>query len=90
RGSFKQYIAEPFDFPGGEARVNILFTDEGGNNTQVTIKSAMFGLGRSFYPAKVTSNGKLEKDYYLLISGSLPREKTYEWLEDVKRLKEDK
>jgi hypothetical protein len=50
----------------------------------------MFGLGRSYYPIKVTSNGKLERDYYLLISGSLPKEKTYEWLEDVEPLEEKK
>ena len=90
RGSINQYIAEPYSFYGGQARINILFSEENGNKTQVTIKPTMFGFGRSYYPAKVTSNGKLERDYYLIISGSLPREKTYEWLEDVEPLEEKK
>ena len=30
----------------------------------------------------MTSNGKLEKDYFLLISNSLPIKKTYKWLEE--------
>jgi hypothetical protein len=81
--SFNQYVAEPYGFAGGEARVNILFIKKAENKTQVTIKPTLFGLGRSYYPTKVTSNGKLERDYYLLLSGSLPTEKTYEWLEDV-------
>jgi hypothetical protein len=90
RGSFDQYIAEPYSFFGGQTRINILFNKENDNKTQVTIRPTMFGLGRSFYPLKVTSNGKLERDYYLLISGSLPKEKTYEWLEDVEPLEEKK
>ena len=50
----------------------------------------MFGLGRSPLPIKATSNGRLEKDYCLLISGSLPKEKTYNWLEDAEPRKEEK
>jgi len=90
QGSFSQYIAEPYHFYGGQARVNILFTKEKENKTRVTIKPILFGLGRSYYPIKVSSNGKLERDYYLIISGSIPKEKTYKWLKDVEPLKEDK
>ena len=90
RGSVNQYIAEPYSFAGGQARVNILFSKEDENKTQLTIKPTMFGFGRSYYPAKVTSNGKLERDYYLLILGSLPGERTYEWLEEEEAVEENK
>lgn len=89
-GSVNQYVAEPYSFAGGQARVNILFVPQDANKTHLTIKPTMFGFGRSYYPAKVTSNGKLERDYYLLISGSLPREKTYKWLEDEEAMEENK
>lgn len=88
--SFNQYVAEPYSFYAGQARVNILLTKKNETNTQVTIKSAMFGLGRTYVPAKVTSNGKLERDYYLVIAGCLPKGKTYKWLEDVEPLAEKK
>ena len=90
RGSVNQYVAEPYSFAGGQARVNILFLEEDANKTQLTIRPTMFAFGRSSYPAKVTSNGKLERDYYLLISGSLPRERTYEWLEEEEAMEENK
>jgi len=90
RGSVNQYVADPYSFAGGQARVNILFVEADVNKTQLTIKPTMFAFGRSYYPAKVTSNGKLERDYYLLISGSLPRERTYEWLEEEKGMEENK
>jgi len=90
RGSVNQYVAEPYSFEGGQARVNILFVEEDANRTQLIIKPTMFAFRRNSYPAKVTSNGKLERDYYLLISGSLPREKTYEWLEEEEAVEENK
>jgi len=88
--AFSQYIAEPYGFYGGKAEINILFTQQKENTTQVNIKPALFGIGRSAFPIKVTSNGKLERDYYLLISGSIPKEKTYPWLEEVEPKKEKK
>jgi hypothetical protein len=89
-GSVNHYIAEPYSFAGGQGRVNILFVEADENKTQLIIRPSMFGFGRSYYPAKVTSNGKLERDYYLLISGSLPRERTYEWLEEEESKEENK
>lgn len=88
--SFSQYIADPYNFYGGQARINILFTKQNEGSTQVTIRPALFGLGRSPLPIKATSNGRMERDYYLLISGSLPKEKTYKWLEDAEPPKEEK
>ena len=90
RGSINQYIAEPYSYYGGQARINILFSKENEDKTRVTIKPTIFGFGRSYYPLKLTSNGRLERDYYLLISGSIPKERTYKWLEDEKSLKEGK
>ena len=79
-GKFSEYIAEPHTFPAGEAKANILFAEKDENSTLVTIKPSMFGLGRTYTPLKMTSNGKLERDYYLIISGTLPKGKSYKWL----------
>jgi len=67
RGSVNQYVAEPYSFVGGQARVNILFVEEDASKIHLTIKPTMFAFGRNSYPAKVTSNGRLERDFYLLI-----------------------
>jgi hypothetical protein len=88
RGSVNQYVADPYSFAGGQARVNLLFVEKDTNKTHLTIKPTIFGFGRSYYPVKATSNGKLERDYHLLISGSLPLERTYEWLEEEKDMEE--
>lgn len=79
-GNFSEYISESHSFPAGEAKVNILFADKDENSTLVTIKPSMFGLGRTYIPLKMTSNGKLERNYYLIISGTLPKGKNYKWL----------
>jgi hypothetical protein len=80
--SFGNYVADLSTFYGGEARTNILFIPEGQNQTRLTIKPTLLGWGRSPVPLEVASNGKLERGYYMLIAESLPRDKTYEWLED--------
>ena len=88
--AFTQYTADQYNFFMGRARVNVLFTKRDENTTQVTIKPALFGLGRAPFPIEVTSNGKLERNYYLLISASINTEKTYKWLEDAEPPKEEK
>lgn len=88
--SFREVIAEPSSFYGGQARVNILYTAISETQTRLTVKPVLLAQGRSYVPSKVASNGKLERDYYLLIAGSLPKGKTYEWLEDVESVKEEK
>ena len=50
----------------------------------------MFGLGRYSLSIKAASNGRLERDCYLLISGSLPKEKIYNQLEAAEPRKEEK
>ena len=80
--SFSNYVADLSTFYGGQARTNILFLPEQQDRTRLTIKPTLLGWGRGPVPIEVTSNGKLERSYYMLISESLPREKTYEWLED--------
>jgi hypothetical protein len=69
-------------FFGGRARVNILFEEAEPSKTRLTINPVLEGYGRSPMPMKATSNGKLERDYYQIIYNSIPREKTYDWLED--------
>lgn len=90
RGSIGQYTADPATYFGGEAQVNLLFSKVDDANTKLTIKPTILAVGRSPLPVKATSNGKLERDYHLLICGSLPMEKTYKWLEDLEPIKEEK
>lgn len=90
RGSIGQYTADPATFFGGEAQINLLFTKVDDLNTKLTVKPTILAIGRYALPVKATSNGKLERDYHLLISGSLPMEKTYKWLEDAEPAKEEK
>jgi len=93
-GAFQRVTAERAHFYGGLARVTLLFTKKPEEKTGININTALQGFtGRySFY---VTSNGKLEKDYFLLISNNLPVKRTYKWLEEDteevdKREKEEK
>jgi hypothetical protein len=80
-GAFQRTTAEKAYFYSGLARVSLLFTDQGEKGTGININSVLQGFtGRyNFY---VTSNGALEKDYFLLIQNNLPVRKTYKWLED--------
>ena len=80
-GAFQRVTAERGHFYGGLARVTLLFTEKPEEKTGININTALQGFtGRySFY---VTSNGKLEKDYFLLISNNLPAKRTYKWLEE--------
>jgi len=89
-GNFSQLTAERYNFCGGEARVNILFNEENETRSRIMINPMLIGQGRNYVRAKVASNGNLERNYYLLISGSLPGEKIYEWLEDVEPLNKEK
>jgi len=81
-GAFQRTTAEKAYFYSGLARVSLLFTDKGEQGTGIHINSVLQGFtGRyNFY---VTSNGALEKDYFLLIQNNLPARKTYKWLEDA-------
>jgi hypothetical protein len=80
-GAFQRTTAEKAYFYSGLARVSLLFTDKGEQGTGININSVLQGFtGR--YNLYVTSNGNLEKDYFLLIQNNLPIRKTYKWLED--------
>ncbi len=81
-GAFQRTTAEKAYFYSGLARVSLLFTDKGEQQrTGININSVLQGFtGR--YNLYVTSNGNLEKDYFLLIQNNLPVRKTYKWLED--------
>lgn len=80
-GAFQRTTAEKNYFYSGLARVSLLFTDKGKEGTGIHINSVLQGFtGR--YNMYVTSNGSLEKDYFLLIQNNLPVRKTYKWLED--------
>jgi len=80
-GAFQRTTAEKAYFYSGLARVSLLFTDKGDQGTGIHINSVLQGFtGR--YNLYVTSNGTLEKDYFLLIQNNLPIKKTYKWLED--------
>jgi hypothetical protein len=80
-GAFQRTTAEKAYFYSGLARVSLLFTDKGEKGTGININSVLQGFtGR--YNLYVTSNGALEKDYFLLIQNNLPVRKTYKWLED--------
>jgi hypothetical protein len=80
-GAFQRTTAEKAYFYSGLARVSLLFTDQGEKGTGININSVLQGFtGR--YNYYVTSNGALEKDYFLLIQNNLPVRKTYKWLED--------
>jgi hypothetical protein len=54
------------------------------------LRLVAIGLRRYPLPIKATSNGRLERGYYLLIFDSLPKEKIYKWLEDAEPRKEEK
>lgn len=90
RGSVSHYTADPASYFGGEAKINLLFTKVDEKRTRLTVKPTILAIGRSPLPIKATSNGKLERDYHLLICGSLPMEKSYKWLEDVEPTTEEK
>lgn len=78
--NFDQYIAERQFFVQGLARVNLLFQEEGEGRLRLIINSTLQGFtGR--WTVYVTSNGKIEKDYYLLITNNLQPKKSYPWLE---------
>jgi hypothetical protein len=81
-GAFQRTTAEKAYFYSGLARVSLLFTNKGEKGTGIHINSVLQGFtGR--YNLYVTSNGALEKDYFLLIQNNLPIKKTYKWLEDT-------
>lgn len=80
-GAFQRTTAERGYFYSGLARVSLLFTERAEQGTGIHINSVLQGFtGRyNFY---VTSNGTLEKDYFLLIQNNIPAQKTYKWLDD--------
>ena len=80
-GSLQRVTAERGHFFGGMARVTLLFTEKSKEKTGININTALQGFTGRYY-LYVTSNGKLEKDYFLLISSSLNIRKTYKWLEE--------
>ena len=79
-GDFKRVTAERDTFYGGMARVTLLFTEKPGKKTGININTVLQGF-RGSYSSYATSNGNLEKDYFLLISNNLPIKRTYQWLE---------
>jgi hypothetical protein len=82
-GGFKRVTAEKGYFYGGMARVTLLFTEKSQEKTGININTTLQGFTGRYY-AYVTSNGNLEKDYFLLISNNLPIKRTYKWLEEDK------
>jgi len=82
-GAFKRITAERGFFYSGLARVTLLFTEKSKEKTGININTALQGFTGRYY-LYVTSNGKLEKDYFLLISNNLPIRKVYKWLEEDK------
>jgi len=80
-GAFQRVTAERSHFYGGLVRVTLLFTEKSKEKTGININSALQGFTGRYY-FYVTSNGKLEKDYFLLISNNLPVKRTYKWLEE--------
>ena len=88
-GAFQRVTAERGFFYSGLARVTLLFTEKSKEKTGININSALQGFTGRYY-LYVTSNGNLEKDYFLLISNNLPIKRTYKWLEgDEKKKKEE-
>ena len=80
-GAFQRVTAERGFFYSGLARVTLLFTEKPEEKTGININSALQGFTGRYY-LYVTSNGNLEKDYFLLISNNLPIKRTYKWLEE--------
>lgn len=80
-GDFQRVTAERGVFYSGLARVTLLFTEKSKEETGININTALQGFTGSYY-LYVTSNGNLEKDYFLLISNNLPIKRTYKWLEE--------
>lgn len=80
-GTFQRVTAERNLFYSGLARVTLLFTEKPGKKTGININTVLQGFTGRYY-LYVTSNGKLEKDYFLLISNNLPIKRTYKWLEE--------
>ena len=81
--NFQQYTAERGVFLNGVARLNILFQEEREGRMKAYINSTLQGYtGRWLVYA--TSNGKIEKDYFLLITSNLPQKKSYPWLDKKK------
>jgi hypothetical protein len=81
--NFQQFVAENAFFVNGLAKLNILFHEENEGKLKVYINSTLQGFtGRWLvYPP---SNGKIEKDYLLLITNNLPQKKSYPWLDKKK------
>jgi hypothetical protein len=81
--NFQQFTAEQGFYLSGLARLNILFQEEKEGRIKVYINSTLQGYtGRwVVYPV---SNGKIEKDYFLLITNNLPQKKIYPWLDKQK------
>jgi hypothetical protein len=80
-GEFQRVTAERGSVNSGVARVTLLFTEKAEDRTGIHINTVLQGFKGNHY-LFATSNGNLEKDYYLLISNNLPIKKTYKWLED--------
>lgn len=80
-GAFQRVTAERGFFYSGLARVTLLFTEKSEGKTGVNINTALQGFTGRYY-VYVTSNGNLEKDYFLLIANNLPIKRTYKWLEE--------
>ena len=80
-GIFQRFAAETRTLSGGLARVTLLLIEINKVKTGVYISARLQGYtGRRYI--HVTSNGNLEKDYFLLLSSNLSLKKTYEWLEE--------
>ena len=80
-GAFRRLTAEQRTFTSGVARVTLLLVDTHSGKTGIYINASLQGFtGRSYF--HVTSNGNLERDYFLLISNNLPLKKTYNWLDE--------
>ena len=80
-GEFQRVTAERGSFYSGMARVSLLFTEKPEEKTGVHINTVLQGYKGNYY-LYATSNGNLEKDYYLLMINNLPIKRTYEWLEE--------
>jgi hypothetical protein len=81
--NFQQFTAEREFFLSGLARLNILFQEEREGKLKLYITSTLQGYtGR--WVVYATSNGKVERDYFLLITNNLPQKRTYPWLDKQK------
>ncbi len=77
----KHLTIEKFPLKNGTAQITLLLSEKSENKTDVQITCIIEGFTGT-HDIYVTSNGKLEKDYFFLITNNLPRKKHYDWLEE--------